>query len=223
MPQQHLQRPDIAQLAQLGLEFKETWQITQHFESLVADFFGAPWAVATDCCTHALELCLRVIQHRQPLTVPRHTYMSVPMMLDKLAIPYQLDTINWQDNYDLVKNRVVDAATSWQARSYRPGTLTCISFQFKKHLPIGRGGMILLDDESLYQRLQKMTRDGRDPRVTQWEDDVQELGFHYNITPEDSARGILLFHELQHRAPVIWDWTCYPDLGSMSYFRSRLC
>lgn len=218
-----LSRPDIKDLAELGLTFDATWKILDHFERSVADFFGAPWAVATDCCTHALELSLRVLQHRSPLTVPRHTYMSVPMMLDKLAITYRLDTIKWRDNYDLVPNRVVDAATSWEAKSYRPGTLTCISFQFKKHLPIGRGGMILLDDQDLYHRLQRMTRDGRDPRVTQWDDDVQELGYHYHMTPEDAARGIRLFQTLRYRTPDIWDWTRYPDLGQMRYFRSRTC
>ncbi len=223
MLDQQLLRPELAQLREQGLHFSSTAEIIHHFERVVADFFGAPYAVATDCCTHALELSLRVLDHRHPLVVPRHTYMSVPMMLDKLGITYRLDAINWTDNYDLVKNRVVDAATSWQARSYRPGTLTCLSFQFKKHLPIGRGGMILLDDAALRARLQRMCRDGRDAALTQWEDDVRELGFHYNITPEDAARGILLFQQLRYRAPVIWDWSCYPDLGSMSYFRSRVC
>ena len=29
------------------------------FEEHIAKFFGAKYGVATDCCTHALELCLR--------------------------------------------------------------------------------------------------------------------------------------------------------------------
>jgi dTDP-4-amino-4,6-dideoxygalactose transaminase len=29
------------------------------FESALAKFTGAPYAVMTDCCTHAIELCLR--------------------------------------------------------------------------------------------------------------------------------------------------------------------
>ena len=29
-------------------------------EKNLAAFTGAPYAVATDCCTHALELCLRL-------------------------------------------------------------------------------------------------------------------------------------------------------------------
>ena len=30
------------------------------FEQALADYTGAPYAVATDCCTHAIELCLRM-------------------------------------------------------------------------------------------------------------------------------------------------------------------
>ena len=30
------------------------------FESKLAEFTGAPYVVTTDCCTHAIELCLRL-------------------------------------------------------------------------------------------------------------------------------------------------------------------
>ena len=29
------------------------------FEKRVAEFFGSPYAVAVDCCTHGIELALR--------------------------------------------------------------------------------------------------------------------------------------------------------------------
>ena len=31
----------------------------KEFESKIAEFYGAPYAVAVDCCTHGVELCLR--------------------------------------------------------------------------------------------------------------------------------------------------------------------
>ena len=40
------------------------------FEKKLADFFGSPYAVAVDCCTHGLELCLRFSQV-QSINVPR--------------------------------------------------------------------------------------------------------------------------------------------------------
>ena len=39
-----------------------TFDSVAEFEEKVADFFGAPYAVAVDCCTHAIELCLRYKQ-----------------------------------------------------------------------------------------------------------------------------------------------------------------
>ena len=34
----------------------------ENFEKTIADYFNAPYAIATDCCTHAIELCLRYIK-----------------------------------------------------------------------------------------------------------------------------------------------------------------
>ena len=62
------------------------------FESALAKFTGAPYAVMTDCCTHAIELCLRY-DNIQRVTFPAHTYLSIPMTMHKLGITY-----NYNDN-----------------------------------------------------------------------------------------------------------------------------
>ena len=36
------------------------WSKVIEFENRIADFYGSPYAVAIDCCTHALELVLRL-------------------------------------------------------------------------------------------------------------------------------------------------------------------
>lgn len=213
-------RSDIELLNKYGLSFKETWEVVDYFEKQVADFFGAPYAVAVDCCTHALELSLLLENANQTLNVPAHTYMSVPMMLDKLRIKYNLVDLPWAEYYHLT-DTIIDAATMWEKDSYIPGSLTSISFQFKKHLPIGRGGMILLDDKEKYDRLQRMVRDGRNPKLSQFEDDVEELGYHYYMTPEDAARGIHLFLNLSNNQSRNWSWTDYRDLREMKYFKGK--
>ena len=43
------------------------------FENKVANFFGSPYAVAVDCCTHGVELCLRYKNIRK-IIVPKRTY-----------------------------------------------------------------------------------------------------------------------------------------------------
>ena len=44
------------------------------FEKQVASFFGSPYGVAVDCCTHAIELCLRE-QKIQKFSTPKRTYI----------------------------------------------------------------------------------------------------------------------------------------------------
>jgi len=214
-------RPDIENLQEYGLKFEQTWQVTDYFERIVAEYFGAPYAVATDCCTHALELCFKAINYQGTVTVPKHTYMSVPMMLDKINVPYHLVDISWEKCYNLVPGHIIDAATMWEANSYQAGHLMCISFQFKKHIPIGRGGIILLDDHIQYKRLKRMCHDGRDPTKNQFDDNVTELGYHYYMTPEDAARGIHLFNNLKDKTPTIWSWKNYKDLTDMDFFKGR--
>ena len=62
---------------------KDPLEYVTDFEELIANYFGAPYAVAVDCCTHALELCFRLTKPTKAL-VPGHTYLSVPFMLDKI-------------------------------------------------------------------------------------------------------------------------------------------
>ena len=59
------------------------------FEQALADFTGSPYAVVTDCCTHAIELCLR---YQQPshCAFTAYTYLSVPMTMRTLGIEYRL-------------------------------------------------------------------------------------------------------------------------------------
>ena len=60
------------------------------FEQALADFTGAPYAVMTDCCTHAIELCLRYDRIRS-CSFTAFTYLSVPMTMHKLGIRYTLE------------------------------------------------------------------------------------------------------------------------------------
>ena len=216
-------RNELDLLAKSGYEFTHTWQVVDLFEKKIAEFFGAPYAVATDCCTHAIELSLQVLeQPRTVVNVPLHTYMSVPMVLEKIRQPWRFVDLPWQDHYRFDPLPIVDAARVWQQDSYAAGTLTCLSFQFKKHIPIGRGGMILTDDLEHYNRLQRMVRDGRDRALLWVEDDISEIGYHYYMTPEDAARGILLFDDL-HNAPIdkIWGWQDYKPLTEFTVFANH--
>ena len=66
----------------------------------------------------------------------------------------------WQDYYH-ISEKIIDAAVLWERDSYIKGNFMCISFQFRKHLSLGRGGIILTDNLQAAKELKKMSYDGR--------------------------------------------------------------
>ena len=73
----------------------------------------------------------------------------------------------------------------------------CLSFQFQKHLSLGRGGMILTDNKDAYDWFKAAEYEGRDRRVPH--DEMPEptiCGWNMYMPPEQAARGIILFNEL---------------------------
>ncbi len=195
-----------------------SFQVIREFEKEVALFFGSPYAVAVDCCTHALELCLRY-QNIENYTVPKHTYISVPFLADKLNIKFQWRDEEWQDYYYLGGTNIIDAAVLWQRDSFIPGTFMCLSFQFRKHLNLGRGGMILLDDKKAATELKKMSYDGRIPDVPWRDQNIKSIGYHYYMTPETAERGLVKMPEASARPPKKWSMSEWPDLTKMEVFK----
>tara|TARA_Y100000592_G_scaffold93901_1_gene157832 strand:+ start:5729 stop:6319 length:591 start_codon:yes stop_codon:yes gene_type:complete len=187
------------------------------FEKEVAKFFGAPYAVAVDCCTHGVELCLRYTEAKK-VTVPVRTYLSIPMLADKLSIERVWIDQPWQDYYYLTKN-VVDAAVLWKGNSYIPGTLMSLSFQFRKHLSLGRGGMILLDDLEAKNSLKKMSYDGRLPDISWTQQNINTMGYHYYMTPETAQLGLDKLPQAISTKPKKWTYTDWPDLTNMDVFK----
>ena len=107
------------------------------FENEIAKFYGAPYAVAVDCCTHAIELCLRY-KKIEKFTVPPNTYPSIPNLAEKIGIEFEWEEQEWKDYYQLGGTNIIDAAVFWKENSYIIDTFMCLSFQFQKHLKIGR-------------------------------------------------------------------------------------
>ena len=103
------------------------------FENIIKDFYGSPYAVAVDCCTHAIELCLRMLTAKN-ITCPTHTYLSIPMTFEKLNIDWKFNNLKWNDYYYITNTNIIDGAVYWQHQGYIPNTLMCLSFQHKKHL-----------------------------------------------------------------------------------------
>jgi len=187
------------------------------FENKVAKFFGAKYAVAVDSCTHGLELCLRM-QNIQELCVPKRTYISVPFLANKLGIPLKWKEESWQDYYFIEGTNIADAAVLWREDSYIPNTFMCLSFQFQKHLSLGRGGMILTDNKQAAEDLKKMSYDGRLPDVPWRDQDISSFGYHYYMTPETAQIGLDKLEEAINTEPKKWIINDWPDLTKMKVF-----
>jgi len=190
------------------------------FEDQVKEFYNARYAVAVDCCTHAIELCLRMLKPNT-VTCPKHTYLSVPMTFNKLGLDWNFSDDSWADYYYVGNTNIIDAAVYWKRTSYVPNTLMCLSFQYKKHLSLGRGGMILLDNEEQYHYLKKLRYDGRSDNKPWAEQNVETMGYHYYMTPETAEIGIMKLHMAQATVPKLWSHKDYPDLSTMKVFNAK--
>ena len=186
------------------------------FEQELAKFYNSPYAVAVDCCTHGVELCLKYTKAHK-ITVPKHTYISIPFLSHKLGIELIWKDENWVDYY-YITDKVIDAAVLWKKDSYVPNTFMSISFQFQKHLSLGRGGIILTDDKVAAEQLKKMTYDGRIPNVPWRTQNINTLGYHYYMTPETAQNGLNKLQSAIETKPKQWVLNDWPDLTQMDIF-----
>lgn len=193
------------------------FEIVEKFEERIANFFGAKFAIAVDSCTHGIELCLRYT-NADKITVPKRTYLSIPFLSDKLKIEREWKDEVWSDYYYLTNN-IIDAAVLWKANSYIPNTFMGISFQYQKHLSLGRGGIILTDNKAASIQLKKMSYDGRIPNIPWRNQNINTIGYHYYMTPETAKLGIDKLQSAIDSTPKQWVVTDWPDLTEMDIFK----
>lgn len=181
------------------------------FEQQLAKYTGAAYAVMTDCCTHAIELCLRFDKIKQ-CEFTAYTYLSIPMTMHKLGIEYQYIDQSWIGEYQFINTRIWDCARRLESNMYRPNTLMCLSFGNGKPLNIGRGGAILLDDVEEYDKLRQMRYDGRDLIISPWQNQqVFHIGYHYKPTIEEAEKGLILLEQYKNSSSTPIN-VAYPDL-----------
>ena len=199
-----------------------SFEIITEFEQSIAEFFGSPYAVAVDSCTHGIELCLRYTKETK-INVPKRTYLSVPFLAEKMGLEREWRDEEWEDYYTLNygDKRIIDAAVLWRKDSYIPNTFMCLSFQYQKHLSLGRGGVILLDNEKDFITLKKMSYDGRLPNIPWREQNIDTVGFHYYMTPETAKLGLEKIKNAIETTPKKWLVTDWPDLTKMEIFNKK--
>jgi dTDP-4-amino-4,6-dideoxygalactose transaminase len=196
-----------------------SFEIVTQFEKSISKFFGAPYAVAVDSCTHGIELCLR-LEKASEISVPIRTYISVAFLAEKLKIKLNWDQSEWKDYYFLTPN-IADAAVLWRKGSYIKGKFMCISFQYQKHLSLGRGGIILCPSKESYDELKKMSYDGRTPNIPWREQNIDTLGFHYYMTPETANLGMDKLKKAIETLPKKWRYEDWPIISNFKIFSKK--
>lgn len=186
--------------------------VIRQFEKTIAKHCGAPYGVALESCSAALFLCCLYLKVGE-VTIPKKTYFSVPFGIKHAGGTVKFEDKNWRGAYELKPYPIIDSAMRFKKDMYRPGFFHCLSFQYSKHIPIGRGGMILTDDKKAANWFRVMRNDGR-REIPKEKDRVKLAGWNMYMTPEQAARGLSLFY---------WRKKDFPDMemthGDISYVR----
>lgn len=206
------------------------FKVVQQFEEAIAEYTGAPYAVAVDSCTNAIKLCL--LWKRQEkyfddgdepeIVIPSKTYLSIPMSIIQAGFEpvFQKteDVNNWIGEYQLWPFNIWDSARKLTSGMYRKGQYQCLSFHVKKILPIGKGGMILTDNKDAVEWLKRMRYEGRGEKFYK-EDDITMIGFNHYMTPEQAARGLVLLQQLPEHNPDQIEPRGFKDLTTFTAFK----
>lgn len=205
------QRDELQRIKDAGYAWSDARDVIDIFENKIADYAGSKYAVLCDCCSHGIFLSLKYLHHTGELTkgmwtditIPSRTYVSAPMQIKHAGNSVKFEDVEWSGIYQLKPTRIWDGAVRWTKNMYvGDDALQVLSFQFKKRVPIGKGGAIITDDKNAYEWLKLAVYDGRDMTLPyDHPDHVKMNGYHMYMTPEDAARGILLMD----RVPEIND------------------
>lgn len=208
----------------------QPYEIVKAFEREVARYAGAAYGVAVNSCTSAIMLSVRYAFMQGGcdgrVWLPKYTYVGVPQAVLAAGGTCRFRNYEWQGAYEIFPHRVVDSlgvriidsARRFYRDMYVPTTLHCLSFHWAKHLPVGRGGMILTDDKQAADTLRRMRYDGRAPGVPPAKDDFTVPGWHCYMIPEDAARGLMLMQSVKDFYEDI-PWDGYPDLSQFPMFQ----
>lgn len=205
-----LQRIELEQVKELGYRYDDARELVNIFEETIAKYCGSKYAISVDNCTDAIYLCLKYYENNcsenvygyvDYIQIPSRVYPSVPMSIIQATYNIKFINENWNGIYQLKPYPLYDAATRFTKDMYIKDSIMCLSFQLKKRLPIGKGGIILLNDKCMYNWLIKARYQGRDLTVSQWDDEYSMLGWNAYMTPEDAARGLIIFDYLIKQNP----------------------
>ena len=207
------------------------YKVVSDFEKEVANYTGCKHAIAVDNCTNAIFLCAKYLKI-DSVIMPSRTYPSVPCAVINAGGKVSFDDFEWRDQgfYRLTPYPIYDAAHLFQKDMYKkiniplcggdkeiyPHAFVCISFSATKPINIGKGGMILTDDDESVNWFKQARYCGRHEKPLM-EDSFEMIGWNMYMTPEQAARGLLLMNDRGglKQMPI----PEYPDLSKFEAYK----
>lgn len=197
----------------------DPYEVVRMFEENVAEYTGAKFAISCDNCTNAIKMCLELFAPRR-IKIPSKTYLSVPQSIIQAGhkVTFDEKMNSWRGIYKLEPLKVYDAAKRFTSDMYIPGSLMCLSFGIKKPLKLGKGGMILTDNEDFYEKLKQKRWSGRTEGVSMEEDQMPFMGYNSYMTPELAAWGMMMLSVYPEHAEDS-PYEDYPDCSQYNIFK----
>ena len=127
--------------------------------------------------------------------------------------------LDWSGRYALDPYPVIDSAQLFTENMYIKDTYYCVSFHSKKTLSIGRGGMVLTNDKDFVKWCAAARYDGRESLYYNDITDINVIGWHMYMTPEQAVRGIEQFYKTpKNNLPLGSSNTYKIDLSTLKGF-----
>jgi len=189
----------------------------QEFERQFAEFCGSKYAVATNSCTSALDIAVRVVDLPEVVTVSPFTFVSSALCILNAGKKVKFLDI---DEYSKCTPRadiqvmyagnqagmgtIYDMAHS--AGVSHKGLVSCWSFHAVKNLPTGDGGMLTTNDPEIYRRAKALSWCGidkstfdRSKETYSWDYNISEVGLKANMNDIAATIGLCQLKELPER------------------------
>lgn len=202
------------------------YKVTDEFETRIAEYTGAKYAVTVDNASNAIFLALMYEKVKGiDITIPSRTYPSVPCEIIHAGAKVKWEKVKGKSikgAYQLKPTKVWDSALSFTADMYISDTHMCVSFTGPfKTFKLSKGGAILTDNYDAYLWFKRARYSGR--RACSYHDDnFDMLGWNFYMMPELAARGLLLIDQFyapdgskKHNEDIEMS---YPDLSKFKIY-----
>lgn len=200
-------------------------RVVKQFEEEVAEYGGAKYSSAISSNTNGIFLSLELLKYKgllkegDTIEIPKQTYMSVPMSILNSRLKVKFNDEKWSGAYRLKPTNIYDSAVRFTKDMYVKDSLYVVSFQYRKGISIGRGGMVLTDSKEDCDMLHKLCFNGRANGVSQADDKYTIRGWNMYFLPEQATRGLTLMTLLPEKNKDIGSWQDYPDLSLQEIFK----